>query len=64
MMTTHRTSHSSPLNRLIANLSLLVTRARAALIRIGLFDGYRPERHYMRGAGPKARAVEQSSKQA
>jgi len=24
-------------------------------LRRGLFDGYRPERHYMRGPGPKCR---------
>ena len=26
-----------------------------------LFDGYRPERHYMRGPGPKCRAKQQAA---
>jgi hypothetical protein len=40
----HRVSHGSRLVR------ELVERCGA------LFDGYRPERHYMRGPGPKWRA--------
>jgi len=58
-MATQRASQPSPLSRITAAVSTLVSRLKAAL-----FESYRPERHYMRGAGPKARALEQSSKQA
>jgi len=55
-MATQHTSQSSRFSRFTAALSVFVSRIKAAL-----FDGYRPERHYMRGAGPKARALEQSA---
>ena len=62
-MSNNRASQSTPLSRLVATpwaaLSVWLARLKTAL-----FGGYRPERHYMRGAGPKARALEESSKQA
>ncbi|HZP75499.1 MAG TPA: hypothetical protein VFB45_05100 [Pseudolabrys sp.] len=49
---------------MIGKLSVALTLLRGFLRRqfattplAGMFDSYRPERHYMRGAGPKSRLV-------
>jgi len=42
---------------MFAWIKQLLRRLIGASFLTALFDGYRPERHYMRGAGPKSRAV-------
>lgn len=47
---------------MIAMPGLLRVLSRCWARLKSLFDGYRPERHYMRGLGPKSRAKREATR--